>query len=251
MLSALETPSIFSLLANDLRWQLVSALAQSDFNVQELQARLQSSQNLVSYHLRQLKEGRLVKEIQSIADGRETYYSLDLSRLQALFFAAGEGLHPALSPDAGADDPPAGGRRTRVLFLCTHNSARSQMAEGLLRAQAGDWIEVFSAGTHPSRVHPLAIQAMDQLGIDIREQTSKTVEQFLKQPFDYVITVCDRAKESCPIFPGAPEQIHWSFPDPTEVEGGEEAQAAAFHETALGLSQRINHLLMVMRRKAG
>ncbi len=250
MLSTAAAPQIIALLANNLRWQLVSWLARSDFNVQELQARLQSSQTLVSYHLRQLKDGGLVSETQSIADGRQTYYSLDLARLQTALFSLGDHLHPALGP-SGEAAPAALSRRARVLFLCTHNSARSQMAEGLLRAHGGDWVEVFSAGTEASRVHPLAIEAMDKLGIDIRGQASKLVGQYLAERFDYVITVCDRAKENCPIFPGAPEQIHWSFPDPAAVDGSHIHKLQAFSQTALGLSQRIKHLLLLIQRDAG
>ncbi|MCW5877580.1 MAG: helix-turn-helix domain-containing protein [Anaerolineales bacterium] len=241
-----EAPPVFALLAHALRWQLVSALAGSDFTVQELQAAVRSSQNLVSYHLRLLRDGGLVRETQSIADGRQTYYSLDLARLQTALFSLGDSLHPALGPTGQA--PAAPSRRRRVLFLCTHNSARSQMAEGLLRAHGGDWVEVFSAGTEATRVHPLAIEAMEQLKIDIRGQQSKLVGQYLNEDFDYVITVCDRAKESCPIFPGAPKQIHWSFPDPAAVEGSHAQQLAAFAETALGLSQRIKHLLLLIQR---
>jgi len=109
--------------------------------------------------------------------------------------------------------------RKRVLFLCTHNSARSQMAEGLLRNMAGDRFEVFSAGTEQTCVKRLAIEVMREIGIDISDHTSKTLDAFAGQSFDYVITVCDRANESCPIFPGAVERIHWSFDDPTGLDG--------------------------------
>lgn len=118
--------------------------------------------------------------------------------------------------------------KQRVLILCTANSARSQMAEGLLRAIAGDRFEVFSAGARPAIVNPLAIQAMSERGIDIRSRRSKHLNEFLVQPFDYVITVCDNAAETCPIFPGPAHRIHWSFPDPAAVEGGQEARLEAF-----------------------
>lgn len=120
--------------------------------------------------------------------------------------------------------------KQRVLILCTANSARSQMAEGLLRAIAGDQFDVFSAGARPSMVNPLAIQAMDERGIDIRLHRSKSLNEFLDQPFDYVITVCDNAAEVCPVFPGPARRIHWSFPDPAAVEGSEEARLAAFRQ---------------------
>jgi arsenate reductase (thioredoxin) len=132
--------------------------------------------------------------------------------------------------------------KRRVLFLCTHNSARSQLAEGLLRKWAGDQFEVFSAGTEATRVHPLAIQAMRELGIDISEQRSKTLDEYVGQDFDYVITVCDKANEMCPIFPSDPERIHWSFEDPSQAKGTEERQRPTIRwksRTADGLGHRL------------
>jgi arsenate reductase len=116
----------------------------------------------------------------------------------------------------------------RVLFLCTHNSARSQMAEGLLRHLAGDRFEAHSAGTEATLVRPLAIRAMNEIGVDISEQESKTLERYLGEPFDYVITVCDDANEACPFFPGAKNRLHWSLPDPSSAEGTEEERLAVF-----------------------
>lgn len=244
-----QPPCFLKLLADELRWQLLAALARSDFNVQELIEQVGARQNLVSYHLQKLKSHNLVRESRSIADGREIYYSINLDELQSRLFSLGEQLHPALGPkETEMGKQTETGERKRVLFLCTHNSARSQMAEGILRAKGGVRVEVFSAGTEPSVVNPLAIQAMDQLDIDIRGHTSKDVRDFVEDKFDYVITVCDRAKESCPIFPGAPEQIHWSFPDPAAVEGSDDEKAKAFYDTALGLTQRINHFIMVIGR---
>lgn len=117
----------------------------------------------------------------------------------------------------------------RVLFLCTHNSSRSQMAEGLLRARSGSAFQVFSAGTEPRTVHPLAIKAMQEIGIDIRDQKAKGIEAFASEPpMDLVITVCHEAQETCPIFPNARHQVHWGFPDPSRVTGTEEERLAAF-----------------------
>lgn len=116
----------------------------------------------------------------------------------------------------------------RVLILCTGNSARSQMAEGLLRHHGGSKFEVFSAGTHPSRVRPEAIQVMQEIGIDISGHRSKSVDEFAGQHFDYVITVCDNAKESCPVFPATTNRIHWSLPDPAAVRGSEDQRRAEF-----------------------
>jgi arsenate reductase (thioredoxin) len=119
-------------------------------------------------------------------------------------------------------------QQTRVLILCTGNSARSQMAEGLLRHDGGDRVEVFSAGTKPSRVRPEAIEVMRELGIDISGHRSKSVDEFSGQEFDYVITVCDNANESCPVFPGRTRRIHWGFEDPAAVEGDEATRVALF-----------------------
>jgi arsenate reductase (thioredoxin) len=117
----------------------------------------------------------------------------------------------------------------RVLFLCTHNSSRSQMAEGLLRARGGPNFLVFSAGTEPRTVHPLAIKAMQELGIDIRHHAAKGIEAFASEPpMDLVITVCHEAQETCPIFPNARRQVHWGFSDPSRVTGTEEERLAAF-----------------------
>jgi arsenate reductase len=118
--------------------------------------------------------------------------------------------------------------KNRILILCTGNSARSQMAEGLLRHDAGDKFEVMSAGVISSFVRPQAIAAMLEIGIDISSHRSKSVDEFAKQNFDYVITVCDNAKENCPVFPGRTKRIHWSFDDPAEAGGSEEEKIAVF-----------------------
>jgi arsenate reductase len=120
------------------------------------------------------------------------------------------------------------GPRHRVLFLCTHNSARSQMAEGWLRALAGDRFEAASAGTEATRVHPLAERAMAEVGVDLGAHTSKTLDRFLGEPWDWVITVCDAADEACPVFPGAAHRLHWSFDDPSRATGSERERLATF-----------------------
>lgn len=134
--------------------------------------------------------------------------------------------------------------KQRVLFLCTGNSARSQMAEGLLRALAGDRFEVFSAGTEPSFVRPQAIAVMSELGIDISDHRSKSLTEFLNDKFDYVITVCDHANQRCPIFPGRVKRIHWSIDDPV-ISGSEEAQLAAFRQARDELQERIQAFLAI------
>jgi arsenate reductase len=131
------------------------------------------------------------------------------------------------------------GDRARVLFLCTHNSARSQMAEGLLRHLAGDRFEVMSAGTEAAHVRPLAIRAMEEIGVDISGQESKTLERYLDEPIDYVITVCDDANEACPFFPGAQNRLHWSFEDPSRAEGSDEERLAVFRRVRDGIKDRV------------
>lgn len=134
-----------------------------------------------------------------------------------------------------------------VLFLCTHNSSRSQMAEGLLRARGGKRYAVFSAGTHPRAVHPLAVKAMAELGIDISERAghrAKGIEEFVNEPpMDLVITVCDEAAEECPYFPRARHQEHWSFPDPSKATGSEEERLAVFRQVRGAIAARIDTFL--------
>ncbi|MBZ5592303.1 MAG: arsenate reductase ArsC [Acidobacteriia bacterium] len=132
--------------------------------------------------------------------------------------------------------------KTRVLILCTGNSARSQMAEALLRHDAGDRFEVFSAGTKPTQVRPEAIVVMSELGIDISGQRSKSMDEFAGQRFDYVVTVCDHARDNCPVFPAATTRIHWSFEDPAAVEGPEERRLAAFRHVRDGMRGRLRGL---------
>lgn len=134
--------------------------------------------------------------------------------------------------------------KRRVLFLCTHNSARSQMAEGLLRGLAGDRFEAFSAGTEATRVRPLAIRVMAEMGIDIAAQESKTLDRYLGQRFDAVITVCDQANEACPVFPGARTRLHWSFPDPSRATGTEEEQLTAYRAVRDAIRRRITQELL-------
>jgi arsenate reductase len=116
----------------------------------------------------------------------------------------------------------------RVLFICTHNSARSQMAEGLLRNLYGDRYEAYSAGIEPTKIHPFAIEVMDEIGIDISNHHAKNVSEFKSAEFDYVVTVCDNAKETCPFFPGAKEYIHKSFEDPSQYVGAEKNNSEFF-----------------------
>ena len=158
-------------------------------------------------------------------------------------------LDPALTP--GSYDAPVettGDDPTRVLFVCTHNSARSQMAEGMLRAWGGGRFEAFSAGTEASDVRPEAIAVMREIGIDISGHTSKTLLRFLGEPFAWVITVCDAAKESCPVIPGAGQQAHWSIDDPSTAEGDEERRLVAFRTARDDLRDRVHMFLLAAGR---
>lgn len=133
--------------------------------------------------------------------------------------------------------------RQRVLFLCTHNSARSQMAEGFLRAMAGDRFEVASAGTEATQVRPLAIKAMAEVGVDLSSHTSKALDQFVDQPWDFVITVCDSANESCPVFPATAKRLHWSFPDPSRASGTDDETLAVFRRVRDAIKARLEKWL--------
>jgi arsenate reductase len=139
-------------------------------------------------------------------------------------------------------------RKLRVLFICTHNSARSQMAEALLHHHGRGEVEVYSAGNEPGNVHPLAVRAMAESGIDISGADSKSLNQFIGQDFDYVITVCDRANETCPVFPGDPRRIHWSYEDPSAVEGSEEECLKAFRDVRNLLNMRLQNWLLAVNR---
>lgn len=251
----LSPPGVLKLAGHPIRWSILMRLARSDYRVQELVALLQLPQNLVSYHLRQLRAGNLVTERKSSADERSIYYSLDLEQFRVLYVQAGLQLHPALTnglidPEVenqqGHDDLPP----LRVLFLCTENSARSQMAEALLRHLSHGTVEAFSAGSQPAEdVHPLAVQAMEHIGIDMSQARPKHFDNFLDQHFDSIVTVCDRVREVCPVFPDDPERIHWSFPDPALVEGSEETRFHAFEQTSLQLATRIRLLITLLERE--
>lgn len=239
-MAAVSPPDFLKLLAHDLRWQILTLLAESDRRVHELVTLLERPMNLVSYHLRQLRNAGLVEEHRSSADGRDLYYTLTLPQVVQQFHRVGQLLHPALNCAAVSPrQTPA-----HILFLCTHNSARSQMAEALLRARAGSRpIQAVSAGSHPAILDPDAQRAMERLGIDISTQTSKHLNQFRGDTFDYVITVCDQAREECPTFPGEPTTVHWSIPDPVATTGTPEERLAVFVATAQELATRVGYLL--------
>jgi protein-tyrosine-phosphatase len=175
-------------------------------------------------------------------------YTVNLVRIGAWLTAAGVALHPGLRLTAS---PPGTARpgtaRARVLFLCTGNSARSQMAEALARVRSAGLVEAYSAGSHPKPVHPNALRVMrEEYGIDLAGQRSKHLRVFARQRFDRVISLCDRVREVCPQFPGRPQSSHWSIPDPAAGPGDDQARYAAFEQTAAELETRIGFLVAAL-----
>ena len=232
-------PRFLQLAGHPLRWQLMSELARSDRRVGELCALAGLRQSLVSYHLRQLRDGGVVSMRRSAADGRDTYYVLDLARCRELLASAGGSLHPGLAPTSR----PRPSGSARVLFLCTGNSARSQMAEALAEQLSGGAVRAASAGSRPKPLHPNAVRVMRARGIDLAGRRPKHLSEFTGQRFDYVISLCDRVREVCPEFPGGPELIHWSIPDPAREPGSDEETLPAFERVAAELAGRIGFLI--------
>jgi ArsR family transcriptional regulator, arsenate/arsenite/antimonite-responsive transcriptional repressor / arsenate reductase (thioredoxin) len=237
-------PRFLRLAGHPLRWRLLSELARSDRRVGELCALAGRRQSLVSYHLRQLRDGGLVSKRPSAADGRDTYYVLDLARCGELLSSTGASLHPGLAPiPRRLARHERGAPLARVLFLCTGNSARSQIAEVLARQLSGGAVSTASAGSHPKALHPNAVRVMLERGLDISGHRSKHLSEFADQHFDYVISLCDRVREVCPEFPGGPELMHWSIPDPAREPGSDEETLPAFERTATELCTRIGFLI--------
>jgi len=228
-------PAFATAVGHAVRWRLIGELAHGDLTVHELTALLGQPQNLVSYHLGKLREAELVTARRSSADARDVYYSLDLARCADLLSGAGAALHPGLRL---APPAPARSATGRVLFLCTGNSSRSQMAEALLRDRTAGTVQAFSAGSRPKPVHPLAVSVMAERGIDLSRAAPKHLDQFTGQRFDRVITLCDRVREVCPEFPGHPRPVHWSIPDPAAA-----GEPSAFERVADELGRRIGYLL--------
>ena len=238
-------PGFLRLAGHPLRWRLLTELGRSDRQVRELVGLLGQPQSLVSYHLGQLRAGGLVSSRRSSADRRDAYYRIDLARCAELLTDAGRALHPGLGPVPPLAARIRGPVRVRVLFLCTGNSARSQLAEALLGRLGGDAIEAASAGSQPKPLHPDAVLVMREHGIDISGRRAKHLDTFAGQRFGYVISLCDRVREVCPEFPGHPQVIHWSIPDPSG------AGPEAFREVAAELRARIGFLLGRIGQDAG
>ena len=240
-----EPTPFLQLAGHPLRWRLLRELGRSDRTVRELTGLAGRPQNLVSYHLGKLREARLVSAHRSSADRRDAYYTVDLTRFGELLAATGVAVHAGLrlTPPAGGPAEP-GTARVRVLFLCTGNSSRSQIAEALAPARSNGAIEAHSAGSHPKPVHPNAVRVMhEEYGIDLAGRRSKHLSVFTEERFDWVISLCDRVREVCPEFPGRPETIHWSIPDPAAEPGDNDATYPAFQHAATDLETRIKFLV--------
>jgi len=245
-------PRFLRLAGHPLRWRLLSELARSDRRVGELCELAAERQSLVSYHLRRLRDGGLVSARRSLADGRDTYYVLELARCGELLVSAGASLHPGLASAVGSRrGRDRGLARARVLFLCTGNSTRSQMAEALAEQLSEGAVQAASAGSHPKPLHPNAVRVMRARGMDIAGRRSKHLCEFTGQRFDYVISLCDRVREVCPEFPGAPQAIHWSVRDPAREPGTEQQALPAFERTAAELEMRIGFLLAAIEQTNG
>ncbi len=249
-----DPPGFLRLAGHPVRWQLLTELARSDRQVRELTALVGQRQSLTSYHLAQLRTGGLVTMRRSSADGRDIYCSLNMSAFREQLTEAGGALHPGLRLVRAEQSPSAGGSGeatsqspaqppVRVLFLCTGNSARSQMAEAMLAHLGGSRIETASAGSHPKDLHPDAVRVMRERGIDISGARPKHLREFAEQRFDFVISLCDRVREVCPEFPGPPAMVHWSIPDPAAETTANQDDHSTFVRTADDLNTRIQFLL--------
>lgn len=241
-------PAILPLIADPQRWQLLVELARSDRRVGELTELIDRPQNQVSYHLAELRNAGLVTARRSSADRRDVYYRADLHRCRELLAAASGDLHPGvrLAPASTPLHATPRTRSPRVLFLCTGNSARSQIAEALLIERSDHTIEARSAGSHPKPLHPDAVRVLAERGIDITGNTTKHLRRFSRMRFDRVITLCDKLRETCPELPGAASAAHWSIPDPAADAASDaagESTYSAFRQVADELERRIDLLI--------
>lgn len=229
-------PEGLKLLADETRWRLIMALRQGDYQVGELTARLGLPQNLVSYHLSTLRQGGLVQVHRSDADGRVIYYSLDLATLKAVYRDLG--VHLRVPNHASA--APAVAPRT-IFFLCTANSARSQMAEAWLRQLSHGKFTAQSAGTKPKPIHPLTRRVMGEVGVELGTQHAKGLEALHELRPDMIITVCDITREACAHWGSDVAHVHWSISDP--LAALEEEQEATFRAVRDALRLRVEGLL--------
>ncbi|MCW3469229.1 ArsR family transcriptional regulator [Rhodococcus pyridinivorans] len=236
-------PAFVQLAAHPVRWQLLAALSGGDYRVREMVSLVGEPQNLVSYHLRLLRDGGLVRVSRSSFDGRDSYYHLDLDRCTEMLAGVGAALHPGL----GCNRPPVtftSETPSPVLFVCTGNSARSAIAEALLRLRTGGTVDTTSAGTCPKRnMHPNTVRVLrEEFGIDIADRHPRHLDSLAGRRFGTVITLCDKAREVCPEFDGETRRIHWSIPDPAAAGGADEETYPAFRVIAAEIDTRIRYL---------
>jgi protein-tyrosine-phosphatase/DNA-binding transcriptional ArsR family regulator len=243
-MTTVEPPEVLGLLSDPLRWQLIGELGRSDRRVGELVHLVGKPQNLVSYHLAELRRAGIVAARRSSADGRDVYYRADLFRCRDLLGQAGLSLHPGLAVGPTPSDEVEPRRtRPRVLFLCTGNSARSQIAEALVEQRSAGTVEARSAGSHPKPLHPNAVRVMSERGIDISGRPTKSLTRFTRNRFDRVITLCDKVREICPEFRGAPIAAHWSIADPAAAGDTNKVTYPAFQRVADEIESRVALLL--------
>lgn len=239
-----RAPDFVGLAGHPVRWRLLTELARSDRHVNELTRLLGQPQALISYHLGRLRDGGLVSSRRSRHDRRASYYTIDLRRCAEALSVTGSRLHPGLSLHLAPVVAPQrrSSTRLRVLFACTGNGARSQIAEALLQRLAGDRLEVVSGGSHPKPIHPNVTRVLAERGIDISGRRSKQLSQFEGQHFDVVVTLCDRVREACPEFFSRADAIHWSIEDPSLATGDNRATYPVFCALAAELESRIGFL---------
>ena len=239
-MTASAPPAVLGLLGDPVRWRLVDELGRSDRRVGELVELVGKPQNVVSYHLAELRRAGVARARRSSADGRDVYYRVDLLRCRDLLSEVGGTLHPglAMAPSPAPGTGPTG-RPSRLLFLCTGNSARSQIAEALAEHRSGGTVEARSAGSHPKALHPNAVRVMAERGIDIAGRSTTPLSRVAGSRFDRVITLCDKVREVCPELPGAPLAAHWSIADPSTSGGDDEATYPAFQAAAEEIEGRV------------
>ncbi|GAB4115203.1 MAG: metalloregulator ArsR/SmtB family transcription factor [Roseiflexaceae bacterium] len=247
--AAPATAELLKLISDDLRWRLILAMRAGDLQVGELATQIGSPQSLISYHLGVLRQAGLVQVHRSDADARTTYYGLNLAAFVSLYTQIGQvwQIPPELLPvvhDLALPTPPP-----QVIFLCTANSARSQIAEAWLRQLSAGRVVARSAGTKPRTLHPHTVAVMAEVGIDIGYQSAKGYEALREMKPDMVVSVCDIAREECAYWGSEVRHIHWSIPDPVAVPGDLATQLAAFRRVRDQLRSRVAGLLPVLAQQ--
>ena len=243
--SAPEMVRFGKAVGDETRLAILRRLSLTDLRGGDMVEWLDIPHNALSYHLKYLRDLGLVSDHRSSADARDIYYQLDLRRLRGLFAALGDTLQVGSDMLLGSlAAPGTADRPLRVLFLCTHNSARSQLAQGIAQQRGGTRIAAFSAGSEPTEIRPEALTLLRERAVDTTGYRAKSLAEFADQSFDYVVTVCDRVREVCPIFLGDPIHLHWSIPDPVQIDDDAD-RMQAFSSVEAELELRIEHFLHV------